>query len=175
MSDRWILTVPVISTAHLREETYARLLGEIAWGRRAGAISGEQCWVFVGENTNDEGCELHGVCAWAREEGYEYVRFDGNGDRIESLPTYNWGGGDSDEPTDDDPGVYQRYDLYTQSDGTLRGLTETNDDNDDGIPDTVERWEVSYADRAHALRATGGSHIGANGCKVEVFIDGDRV
>lgn len=73
--------------------------------------------------------------------------------------------------------AWQRYNLYTAADGSISGTTATNDNNDDGYPDKegIERWHVSYRDRADMIRRTGGSHTGCSGVEVTVFLDGQLV
>lgn len=67
---------------------------------------------------------------------------------------------------------WSRYDLETRSNGRITGMCATNDNRDDGSCSESEAWEVSYGDRAHALRATGGSHYGFAGHQVDVYLDG---
>lgn len=64
------------------------------------------------------------------------------------------------------------YTLHTFDGGAVRGRCWTNDNLDQGYPSEEASWEVSYRDREHALKSTGGTHQGCNGCSVEVFIDG---
>ena len=72
--------------------------------------------------------------------------------------------------------TWQRYDLCTCTDGTITGVTATNDNDDDGYPDNdVESWEVRYRNREEMIKRTGGSHIGCSGISVTVYLDGREV
>lgn len=72
--------------------------------------------------------------------------------------------------------AWQTYDLYSQPNGTITGVTETNDDNDDGFPDpTIETWDVSYKSHEEMMRRTGGTHVGCSGIAVTVYLDGAEV
>ncbi len=71
--------------------------------------------------------------------------------------------------------TWQRYDLYTMPNGTIRGECATNDNLDHGYPSESARWEVRYRDYAQMLKLTGGSHVGCIGCQVRVFLDGKAV
>lgn len=73
-------------------------------------------------------------------------------------------------------GAYQRYDGYTNPDGTIHVDVITNDDNDDGLPDedTVE-WTLRCPDRAAFDKRVGRSRTGCSGIAVTVTLDGVRV
>lgn len=64
------------------------------------------------------------------------------------------------------------YTLHTDGDGRVFGRAWTNDNLDRGEPSEEASWDVHYKSREQALKATGGSHFGINGCKVTVYIDG---
>ncbi len=71
------------------------------------------------------------------------------------------------------PDVWQRYELYTDNEGEIRGVCSTNDNDDDGYPDgAIEQWEVHYRTYGEMLQRTGGMHYGCSGIKVEVYLDG---
>lgn len=67
------------------------------------------------------------------------------------------------------------YHLHTCDGGKVEGRSWTNDNLDLGYSSEEDIWDVSYATREHALRSTGGTHVGANGCQVVVHLDGKRV
>jgi hypothetical protein len=67
------------------------------------------------------------------------------------------------------------YHLSTGDDGKLFGTSWTNDNLDRGYPSEESSWDVAYATRQQALERTGGTHTGANGCQVVVYLDGKRV
>ena len=88
------------------------------------------------------------------------------------------GNGELGDVAEDDPRdrAWQRYDLYTQPDGTIRGEASTNDDNDDGYPDgTVDRWPLKFQNREDALKHFGTCRFGISGIEVEVTLDGERI
>lgn len=67
------------------------------------------------------------------------------------------------------------YHLHTEGNGRVVGTAWTNDNLDHGQPSEDASWEVSYRDRARALQATGGTHVGVVGCQVSVYLDGKKV
>lgn len=67
------------------------------------------------------------------------------------------------------------YHLRTCDDGKVEGTSWTNDNLDLGYPSEEASWYVSYPTRRQALERTGGTHVGANGCQVVVYLDGKRV
>jgi hypothetical protein len=71
-----------------------------------------------------------------------------------------------------DGGAKHAYTLHTADDGSISGRAWTNDDEDRGHPTQDAQWDVRYRNRAEALKATGGTHIGINGCEVTVVLDG---
>lgn len=80
--------------------------------------------------------------------------------------------GDAD---DDGPLAIQRYTLHTGPDGSISGTTWTNDNLDRGEPSQDAAWDVKYPNRAAMERATGKSHVGISGVRVEVILDGQRI
>ena len=70
---------------------------------------------------------------------------------------------------------YQRYDLSTQPDGTIRGRTFTNDNLDRGYPTEYSEWAVDFRDFNHMKERTRLSHIGVSGTVVTVVLDGREV
>lgn len=67
------------------------------------------------------------------------------------------------------------YHLHTEESGRVTGTAWTNDNLDRGEPSEDAHWDVSYRDRAHALQATDGTHVGVIGCQVNVYLDGKKV
>ena len=92
----WMMTVPVISTAHLSFET----LNEEITSDNAGPGDlycvkfPEGFMVYNDEDANflredsTVPADLVLVLAWAQSSGYEWVRFDASGDVVEGLPVY---------------------------------------------------------------------------------------
>ncbi len=74
--------------------------------------------------------------------------------------------------------VYTRWDIISLPGGRAHIRMETNDDNDDGIPDVgpVTVWERDLMNKSLALRLAGQkSHRGAGGQKVTVYLDGKEL
>lgn len=90
----WIMRVPVISTRHIQESTMRAIteqdenLPTVAcptpWGAFVGVGQTEQ------DDANLEYPDLFPVFTWAERSGYEWVRFDAEGDDIDDLPVYEW-------------------------------------------------------------------------------------
>jgi hypothetical protein len=86
--------VPLLSTGHLTENTYDRL--QETEGEELGisivARYDEGCFVYVGDDNVDETTpeDLAAVFAWAKEQGFYWVRIDRDGDTVEGLQTYEW-------------------------------------------------------------------------------------
>ncbi len=98
-SGSWVLTVPVISTAHITEETNKLLIEKgdmLFWMTSATYEDGffvsvpsdelSESWPKGQEPPSD----LAAVWAWARDNKFDWVRLDSSGDVIEHLPTYDW-------------------------------------------------------------------------------------
>ena len=95
MTDKWIMHVPVISTGHLTEETAnteVTLDFEGPGGLYVVATPGDFMVYNSGHVSEDPEIpnDLKQVLAWAEANGYEWVRFNADGDRIEELPWYEW-------------------------------------------------------------------------------------
>lgn len=86
----------VISTKHVRKET-----GTMLDVSDASDVSGFPrfvgCYgwiVFVSEPgsviTEDGYPDLLACLEWARAQGYDWLRFDGDADTVDALPTYEW-------------------------------------------------------------------------------------
>ena len=71
----------------------------------------------------------------------------------------------------EEPEAWQRYDLFTNADGSIEGTASTNDDRDLGYPNEESQWDVRYRNREEMLKRTGGSHIGCSGIRVTVYLD----
>lgn len=72
---------------------------------------------------------------------------------------------------------WERVDITTFGIGHVRCQVETNDNDDDGVDDGhVACWSLTYPSVVEALRAHGGgSHRGATGCDIAVYVDGKEV
>jgi hypothetical protein len=94
MSELYVMSVPVLSTAHLTPETYERLEADIVHRKRAGALSFDyfdridSLWTHVDED-EDTPQDLVAVFRWAVARDYMYIRFDGEiGAIVPELPSY---------------------------------------------------------------------------------------
>lgn len=101
-TDYWVMRVPVISTAHLTEDV-ARELSETLPGEDFhGLLNAVTPFGgFVACDDPDSPGDLGGEIGplpkclrdcfrWANREGFEWVRFDADGDQIGELPVYEW-------------------------------------------------------------------------------------
>ena len=69
--------------------------------------------------------------------------------------------------------AFHKIDITTYPDGSALVVEETNDDNDDGMPDgVITRWETLWPDAQTAIRSKGKSRTGISGVVVNVTIDG---
>ena len=97
-TDYWVMRVPVISTAHITEDV-ARELAE--------TLPGEDFYGLLNAVTPFGGfvaCDdpdypsdmpplpkcLRDCFNWAVDEGFEWIRFDADGDQIGELTVYEW-------------------------------------------------------------------------------------
>lgn len=97
MTVKWIMHVPVISTGHLTEETAnTEITSDFEGpGGLYTLLTGNGFMCFFEEPHTDWGApdfpeDMLRVAVWAEANGYEWVRFDADGDRIEELPWYEW-------------------------------------------------------------------------------------
>jgi hypothetical protein len=87
--EKWTLTIPVISTAHITQEADAYLYNSRT-GRFENAVSswGSGHFLYV------EGCGPHegldAVLNWALENNHDWIRLDRYGDIVPELPQYEW-------------------------------------------------------------------------------------
>jgi hypothetical protein len=72
-------------------------------------------------------------------------------------------------------GAWQTYHLNTNPDGTITGVTRTNDDEDRGYPNTYAAWNVRFSCLEDMKHRTGGTHTGCSGIRVTVYLDGQKV
>lgn len=91
----WMMHVPVISTGHLTEETANTEITpdfEGPGGLCAVPTPGGFMTYSCGDVSEDPEIpdDLKQALVWALELGYDWVRFDADGDRIEELPWYEW-------------------------------------------------------------------------------------
>lgn len=83
----WTMTIPVLSTEHLKPETRV-------WLTTTEDILCAHCeeilFVFIPDDPPNMPVDLVTVFDWVREAGYAWVRFDEAGDYIPDLPKYEW-------------------------------------------------------------------------------------
>ena len=96
--DYWVMRVPVISTAHLTEDVACELAETLPCEDFYGLLhAGTPFGGFVACDDPDPPptmeplpkC-LHDCFTWACDEGFEWIRFDAEGDQIGELPVYEW-------------------------------------------------------------------------------------
>lgn len=82
-----------------------------------------------------------------------------------------------EENYDDGLATWQRYDMHSQPNGSYRGWTSTNDNEDRGYPSPngVEQWEVVCRNKAAFDSQVGVSRVGVGGCVVTVILDGRQI
>lgn len=93
----WVMTLPVISEGHLTEDVHEELTetlpGEDFYGclcmmgGEAGALV--RCDDLELLPSDTPAC-LRNALEWAKGEGFEWVRFDTDGDVIPGLELFEW-------------------------------------------------------------------------------------
>ena len=97
MNNRWIMAVPVVSTAHIKPETAKFLEFEETAGIQSYDLGDCGLLIFCGvladtlpDNLEDYP-DITEVMRWARANGSNgWVRLDAAGDVIDELPQYEW-------------------------------------------------------------------------------------
>lgn len=123
--------------------------------------------------------EIQALCFPTPGEAWDWVYHQGGGDhQDEEGADMAELEAEADADAEAEQAAYEqsnqsrtRYDLYTQEGGAISGTCWTNDNLDQGWPSESATWDVSYRDRAEALKRTGGTHQGIASF-VEVFLDG---
>lgn len=100
MSDKWIMQVPVLSTAHLTQEAMNELLltkPSRSYYGMAVAISDVGAFLSIDIASEGDIAEIEDLpecmvnaLSWVARNGYTWVRFDPDGDVIPELATYEW-------------------------------------------------------------------------------------
>lgn len=95
MTVKWIMRVPVISTGHLTFKTAnTEITPDFEGPGGLYAVSTPGGFMVYGSDDALEDPEipddLRNVLAWTLERGYDWVRFDPDGGRIEELTWYEW-------------------------------------------------------------------------------------
>ena len=89
----YVSRVPVLSTAHVREATLARLLVEPEDSPVA-VVAGypEGCFLYLkaAAGEPDQSEDLRALYQWARQRHYHWIRLDADGDMVSGLPVYHW-------------------------------------------------------------------------------------
>jgi hypothetical protein len=81
---------------------------------------------------------------------------------------------DIDDEDSQDATWHKNY-MTTLPDGKISVHSMTNDDEDKGYPTEDAEWTLTYPNLEAAKKIVGVSRTGFNGCKVEVFLDGERI
>lgn len=129
LKTRWIMQVPVISTGHLTRWTFDEVsssahklkLRADPPGLSFIPIEDGLLVSFAGETLiNKLPADLRGCIQWAFAHGYQWLRFDCDGDTIAELPQYSWDesatlADDSREP----PADSLEHDLWKDGDRNI--------------------------------------------------------
>lgn len=95
--DHWVMHCPVLSTAHLQQQTVWRLeiikdgfneFGTRGFNYPEGVMF--RCGDDPDLDSKDLPEDLRTCIAWARARHYVWIRFDCDGDEIAGLPQYEW-------------------------------------------------------------------------------------
>lgn len=89
----WVSRVPVLSTAHLQQETMDRLQHgpiENAFGTVAAYPEGAFLSLITVVIPGDLPPDLAALCRWVRQRRYGWIRLDADGDVAPGLPVYDW-------------------------------------------------------------------------------------
>lgn len=71
--------------------------------------------------------------------------------------------------------AYQRYDGYSQEDGSINVTAITNDDLDLGCANEEATWSFCCQNKEEFNKRCGKSRIGISGIQVFVFLDGTQI
>lgn len=89
----WVMRAPVLSTAHIEPETM-RGLEHGAYGLRREIVlaidGGALIYLFGGNKFDAAPKSLRDCVRWVRHRGFDWLRFDADGDKIPELPIYPW-------------------------------------------------------------------------------------
>lgn len=88
-----------------------------------------------------------------------------------------WGSGDDPNQLATPCETYTRWDISRLGAGLAHVRCETNDDNDDGIPDPGPPavWEQNLTLKTALELASHKSHTGIYGQPVDVYVDGEKI
>lgn len=92
----WVMRCPMITTAHLTQDVAQALAdtppGEDFYGAPCmiGSHGGMICTSASLVLSSDAPESLRRVVAWARREGFDWLRVDADGDQIGELMIYEW-------------------------------------------------------------------------------------
>ena len=99
MTDRWIMTVPVLNTAHISPavrdwfesgNSLAHVLGDDGYLYYCGEL-GDETKDGTHCNDTEDYPELNACMAWARRNGSNgWLRFAEAGDIVNELPQFDW-------------------------------------------------------------------------------------
>ena len=88
----WIMTVPVLSTAHLPMPVFDLLEG-IPQAGHTGTINGIGALLAIeqeGDQDPSGSPELDALLLYVARKGYSYLRLDPDGEVIGDLPQFDW-------------------------------------------------------------------------------------
>ena len=99
---RWIMAVPVISTGHITADDAERLDRQNETGRPGGlmGVLNQGCGYLLHLSETDPDAlaaewpgyspHFHALLRHLVAAGFQYVRLDGEGDTLPTLPTFDW-------------------------------------------------------------------------------------
>lgn len=86
----WIMSVPVITTAHFTQDDADRIYANAVVASK----DGQMAILFIDEDDDykDFGLSTKGIAVLKkfRKLGYHYLRLDADGEKVEGLKTYEW-------------------------------------------------------------------------------------
>ncbi len=92
----WVLSMPVISTGHITRSTNDLLTAD-QLSPSVASCAGYEHGFFLSvpittTSTKEQPIpdDLAIVWAWARVNGFQWLRLDADGDEVEGLPTHDW-------------------------------------------------------------------------------------
>ncbi|OHX11548.1 hypothetical protein BI347_17980 [Chromobacterium sphagni] len=140
---RWTMTLPVLSTSHIRKQTKAWLQINVGgWVELAYAEYSHGFFIALGEADTDpaqqfpDHPDLQGIASWVKANypAATWVRLDADGDVVDSLPSYDWEEGNLES---NDPGCSPEPPaiLVVMSGGEVEGVYASRADCEGKIVD----------------------------------------
>ncbi|OHX14147.1 hypothetical protein BI347_11985 [Chromobacterium sphagni] len=175
----WVMTLPVLSTSHIRQQTNAWLQINVGgWVELEYAEYSHGFFIALGETDSDpaeqfpDHPDLQRIASWVKANypAATWVRLDADGDEIDALPSYDWEEGDtgSQAPNDSAAPSTPQAILVVISGGEVEGVYASQADCEvkvvdlDDADDDAEYFPMSgfadqtafatYRDQLHCAR-----------------------